>query len=60
LDTAVWPEGVSGHSLDAFALAALWRAGLDYRHGTSHGVGAALNVHEGRWTQLICSAMCEL
>jgi Xaa-Pro aminopeptidase len=47
LDTAVWPEGVTGHSLDTLARAALWRAGLDYRHGTGHGVGAALNVHEG-------------
>jgi Xaa-Pro aminopeptidase len=33
--------------LDAFARRALWAAGLDYRHGTGHGVGAALNVHEG-------------
>ena len=47
LDTAVWPEGVTGFSLDTFARAPLWRAGLDYRHGTGHGVGAALNVHEG-------------
>ena len=33
--------------LDTFARTALWEAGLDYRHGTGHGVGAFLNVHEG-------------
>jgi len=47
LDTAVFPEGTPGFVLDAFARRALWAAGLDYRHGTGHGVGAALNVHEG-------------
>lgn len=47
LDEAVWPEGTPGHVLDAFARQHLWRDGLDYRHGTGHGVGAALNVHEG-------------
>ena len=34
-------------AIDAFARTALWSAGLDYLHGTGHGVGAALNVHEG-------------
>ena len=47
LDTLVFPEKVPGMAIDAFARAALWKAGLNYRHGTGHGVGAALNVHEG-------------
>lgn len=37
----------SGHLLDSFARAALWDSGLDYLHGTGHGVGCFLNVHEG-------------
>lgn len=36
-----------GNQLDALARHALWEAGLDYNHGTGHGVGAFLNVHEG-------------
>lgn len=47
LDTMVFPEGIPGFVLDAFARRSLWASGLDYRHGTGHGVGAALNVHEG-------------
>ena len=47
LDTAIFPEGTTGFSLDTLARLPLWKAGLDYRHGTGHGVGAALNVHEG-------------
>lgn len=47
VDTAVFPENTPGFVLDAFARASLWKIGLDYRHGTGHGVGAALNVHEG-------------
>lgn len=47
LATAVFPEGTPGFVLDAFARRPLWAAGLDYRHGTGHGVGAALAVHEG-------------
>jgi len=43
----VFPEGVAGPHLDAFARQALWQAGLDYDHGTGHGVGAYLSVHEG-------------
>jgi Xaa-Pro aminopeptidase len=42
-----FPAGTSGHQLDALARAALWSAGLDYDHGTGHGVGAYLGVHEG-------------
>ncbi len=47
LATARFPEGVSGPHLDAFARRALWDAGLDYDHGTGHGVGSYLSVHEG-------------
>lgn len=47
LDTAVFPKGTSGFAIDAFARQHLWREGLDYRHGTGHGVGSFLNVHEG-------------
>ncbi|KAA8545116.1 hypothetical protein F0562_019995 [Nyssa sinensis] len=47
LDQAVFPENTPGFILDAFARSSLWKIGLDYRHGTGHGVGAALNVHEG-------------
>jgi Xaa-Pro aminopeptidase len=47
LAMAVFPEGVAGPHLDAFARNALWQAGLDYDHGTGHGVGAYLSVHEG-------------
>jgi Xaa-Pro aminopeptidase len=47
LDVAVWPEGTPGCALDTLARTPLWRLGLNYRHGTGHGVGAALNVHEG-------------
>ena len=44
---AVFPEGVSGAQLDSFARQPLWQAGLDFDHGTGHGVGAYLSVHEG-------------
>lgn len=47
LDSAVFPEQTPGLALDAFARRPLWGMGLNYRHGTGHGVGAALNVHEG-------------
>lgn len=45
--TLRFPQGVAGAHLDAFARAALWQVGLDYDHGTGHGVGAYLSVHEG-------------
>lgn len=45
--TARFPAGTSGAQLDAFARMALWKAGLDYDHGTGHGVGSYLSVHEG-------------
>ncbi len=44
---AVFPPGTSGAQIDALARQALWRAGLDFDHGTGHGVGAYLSVHEG-------------
>ena len=47
LSRARWPQGLNGRDLDPLARVALWRAGLDYDHGTGHGVGACLNVHEG-------------
>ncbi|KAK7337786.1 hypothetical protein VNO77_18373 [Canavalia gladiata] len=47
LDQSIFPENTPGFVLDAFARSFLWKVGLDYRHGTGHGVGAALNVHEG-------------
>ena len=45
--TARFPAGVAGARLDTLARAALWQSGRDYAHGTGHGVGAFLNVHEG-------------
>jgi Xaa-Pro aminopeptidase len=42
-----WPEGLAGRDLDAVARQALWAAGFDYDHGTGHGVGSYLSVHEG-------------
>ncbi len=63
LDKAIFPKGTSGYALDTFARQFLWEEGLDYRHGTGHGVGSYLvfplfspiaqadltlkNVHEG-------------
>ena len=45
--TARFPKGTRGRDLDPFARRALWQAGLDYDHGTGHGVGSYLSVHEG-------------
>merc|ERR1712194_949588 len=47
LDTTIFPENTPGFVVDAFARRALWANQRDYGHGTGHGVGAALNVHEG-------------
>ncbi len=44
---AVFPEGTTGAQLDSFARQYLWQAGLDFDHGTGHGVGSYLSVHEG-------------
>jgi Xaa-Pro aminopeptidase len=45
--TAVFPENTSGAQIDPLARTALWQAGLDFDHGTGHGVGSYLSVHEG-------------
>ena len=47
LAAARFPEGTNGGQLDTLARAPLWAAGLDYDHGTGHGVGSFLGVHEG-------------
>ena len=47
LAMAVFPKGTCGSQLDALARAPLWEIGLDYNHGTGHGVGSYLSVHEG-------------
>ena len=45
--TAVFPDGTMGGQIDAFARRPLWEAGLDFAHGTGHGIGSYLSVHEG-------------
>ena len=45
--SAVFPQGTRGDQIDSMARMFLWREGLDFAHGTGHGVGAFLNVHEG-------------
>ena len=47
LITAVFPQGTCGSQLDILAHLALWKEGKDYDHGTGHGVGSVLDVHEG-------------
>ncbi|KAK2185540.1 hypothetical protein NP493_231g03020 [Ridgeia piscesae] len=47
LATTVWPEGLHGNDLDARTRNILWENGWDYRHGTGHGIGYFLTVHEG-------------
>lgn len=47
LSTLQWPKGKAGRDIDVQARAALWSHGLDYAHGTGHGVGSFLSVHEG-------------
>ncbi|BFZ10036.1 hypothetical protein BsWGS_13075 [Bradybaena similaris] len=42
-----WPRGLYGHQIDAIARSPLWEVGFVYRHGTGHGIGAYLSVHEG-------------
>lgn len=53
LAMAQFPRGIAGENLDALARVPLWREGLDYDHGTGHGVGCVLSVHESppafRW-----------
>ncbi|KAI0798677.1 Creatinase/aminopeptidase [Irpex lacteus] len=47
IDSAIFPEGTTGAQLDVLARRALWQDGLNYMHGTGHGFGSFLNVHEG-------------
>ncbi|NMG41509.1 M24 family metallopeptidase [Chelativorans sp. ZYF759] len=47
ISTLRFPEGTRGRDIDAFARRAHWQAGIDYAHGTGHGVGSFLSVHEG-------------
>lgn len=47
LSQAIFPEGTTGTQLDICARYAMWQEGMNYLHGTGHGVGAYLNVHEG-------------
>lgn len=47
ISVARFPKGIAGRDLDVLARNALWQAGLDYDHGTGHGVGVFLSVHEG-------------
>ncbi|CAH1183392.1 unnamed protein product [Phaedon cochleariae] len=47
LASRIFPTKIKGNCLDAFAREFLWQVGLDYGHGTSHGIGSYLNVHEG-------------
>lgn len=47
LELAKFPDGASGTQLDALARECMWREGYNYLHGTGHGVGAYLSVHEG-------------
>ncbi|KAH3686570.1 hypothetical protein WICPIJ_002451 [Wickerhamomyces pijperi] len=47
VEQLIFPEGTNGYMIDVLARQFLWKKGLDYRHGTGHGVGSFLNVHEG-------------
>jgi len=47
LSSQIFPKGTTGHQLDALAHQFLWQRGMDYFHGTGHGVGHRLSVHEG-------------
>lgn len=47
IDRATFPQGTAGSQLDGFARQFLWESGVDYAHGTGHGVGSFLGVHEG-------------
>lgn len=59
LATAVFPNKIEGVKLDAITRAPLWQAGLDYRHGTGHGVGAYLNVHEKGVVSIVWQLLCK-
>ena len=42
-----WPAGLAGRDIDSFGRYSLWEDGMDYDHGTGHGIGSYLSVHEG-------------
>lgn len=54
LASAVFPEDTPGVALDVLARGPLWNLGLDYRHGTGHGVGSHMCVHEGKRELAVC------
>ena len=62
--TAVFPKDTAGIAIDAFARRPLWAMGLEYLHGTGHGVGAHMCVHEGALpcprccTEIVCRSHC--
>ena len=60
LASLVFPVDVPMNSIDVLARSPLWEAGLNYLHGTGHGVGAFLNVHEGEdlftWVKVFCNS----
>ncbi len=60
---AIFPKGVRGSTLDGIARRPLWEHGLDFKHGTGHGVGFLLNVHEGpqriSWHASNDASLCE-
>ena len=47
IERCQFPEGTTGHQIDVLARQFMWREGLDFSHGTGHGIGAYLSVHEG-------------
>lgn len=47
IDKCIFPKGTTGYRIDTMARMFLWQVGLDFKHGTGHGVGSFLNVHEG-------------
>ena len=47
ISTMKFPKGTKGYQIDSLARFELWKYGLDYNHGTGHGVGSFLGVHEG-------------
>lgn len=56
LSSAVFPQNTSGARLDVLARDIMWRSGKDYNHGTGHGVGCFLNVHEGpQYISSVCN-----
>lgn len=58
--TSRFPDGTRGHQLDAMARMPLWKEGKSYLHGTGHGVGHFLNVHEGPQSIRLNDTMCPL